>query len=480
MPLDYAAVDSLRRNHAAWRLLLADLAPLVVSFLHRAFVAPNVRSLSRPAALSALDDHLFQLRETLGESSLPRTASEYLDDWSQDGRGWLRRFYPTGSDELHYDLMPATEKAILWLQSLSQRAFVGTESRLMTVFELLRQVIQGSEADPQVRIAELQKQRAELDRQIARIERGDLGLLDNTAVKDRFLQVAATARELLSDFREVEHNFRALDRDTRERIARWEGAKGALLEQIFGQRDEIADSDQGKSFRAFWDFLMSPLRQEELSALLEGVFALPAVQELSPDKRLKRIHYDWLEAGEHTQRTVAKLSEQLRRYLDEKAYLENSRILQILRSVEGHALDIRLAPPRGTFMEMASAMPNLELPMEKTLFNPPLKAILNSHAVVQSDNDAQTDALYGQIVVDKQRLAQRIRQALQTRSQVSLTELLLNQPLEQGLAELVAWLSIASDNKKAIFDESQSDKLSWTDAQGVMREATLPRVIFCR
>lgn len=225
---------------------------------------------------------------------------------------------------------------------------------------------------------------------------------------------------------------------------------------------------------------MSPLRQEELSALLEGVFALLTVQELSPDKRLKRIHYDWLEAGEHTQRTVAKLSEQLRRYLDEKAYLENSRILQILRSVEGHALDIRLAPPRGTFMEMASAMPNLELPMEKTLFNPPLKAILNSHAVVQSDNDAQTDALYGQIVVDKQRLAQRIRQALQTRSQVSLTELLLNQPLEQGLAELVAWLSIASDNKKAIFDESQSDKLSWTDAQGVMREATLPRVIFCR
>lgn len=94
MPLDYAAVDSLRRNHAAWRLLLADLAPLVVSFLHRAFVAPNVRSLSRPAALSALDDHLFQLRETLGESSLPRTASEYLDDWSQDGRGWLRRFIP--------------------------------------------------------------------------------------------------------------------------------------------------------------------------------------------------------------------------------------------------------------------------------------------------------------------------------------------------------------------------------------------------
>ena len=60
------------------------------------------------------------------------------------------------------------------------------------------------------------------------------------------------SRELLSDFREVEHNFRTLDRG-RERIARGR-AKGELLEEIMGERDAIAGSDQGRSFRAFWDF----------------------------------------------------------------------------------------------------------------------------------------------------------------------------------------------------------------------------------
>ena len=84
-------------------------------------------------------------------------------------------------------------------------------------------------------------------------------------MKDRFQQVSSLARELLGDFREVEHNFRRLDRRVREQIATWEGRKGELLEQIFGERDAIADSDQGRSFRAFWDFLMSPARQEELS-----------------------------------------------------------------------------------------------------------------------------------------------------------------------------------------------------------------------
>jgi hypothetical protein len=43
------------------------------------------------------------------------------------------------------------------------------------------------------------------------------------------------------------------------------------------------------------------------------------------------MHYDWLEAGEHTQRTVAKLSGQLRRYLDDQAFLENKRIMQVIQ-----------------------------------------------------------------------------------------------------------------------------------------------------
>jgi hypothetical protein len=79
--------------------------------------------------------------------------------------------------------------------------------------------------------------------------------MDDTQVKDRFLQMASTARALLSDFREVEQNFRELDRTDRERIALWEGGKGELVGQIFGDRDAISDSDQGRSFRAFWDFL---------------------------------------------------------------------------------------------------------------------------------------------------------------------------------------------------------------------------------
>ncbi len=218
---------------------------------------------------------------------------------------------------------------------------------MLTLFELLKQMSDGSEADPAKRVAELHRRRDDIDTEIARVLAGDVALLDDTALKDRFQQFMQLARELLADFREVEHNFRLLDRRVRERIALWDGSKGALLEEIMGERDAIADSDQGRSFRAFWDFLMSSRRQEELTELLARVLALPPVIDLKPDARTRRVHYDWLEAGEHTQRTVAQLSQQLRRFLDDQAWLENRRIMDILHGIEAKALALRGSAARG-------------------------------------------------------------------------------------------------------------------------------------
>jgi len=43
--VSFDEVAWLRDNSPAWRLLRADHAPLVLSFLHQAFVTENVRSI---------------------------------------------------------------------------------------------------------------------------------------------------------------------------------------------------------------------------------------------------------------------------------------------------------------------------------------------------------------------------------------------------------------------------------------------------
>ena len=482
--LDFATLDALRTHHPAWRLLRSDHAPLIASFLQRVFVATNMRVMAAADLAEALEDELYALRLHLGEAAFPKSALEYLNDWAAPDKAWLRKFYKPGTDEPQFDLTPATEKAIAWLVQLSARQFVGTESRLLTLFDLLKQMSDGSEIDPAKRVAELARKRDEIDAEIAQVLAGNVPVLDDTALKERFQQFTQGARELLTDFREVEHNFRQLDRRVRERIALWEGSKGALLESIMGERDAIADSDQGKSFRAFWDFLLSSRRQEELSFLLDRVLAMAAVIELKPDSRTRRVHYDWMEAGEHTQRMVAALSQQLRRFLDDQAWLENRRIMDILHGIESKALALRAAPPIGNVMEIAEAQATIELAMERPLFTPALKPVIAELALQAGEEDIDAQALFDQVVLDKARLVRHIRQALQDRAQVSLSELVAAQGLQHGLAELVAYLQLGSEVFSTAVDEHTHETIRWqalaADGQECTRSARLPRVIFMR
>ncbi|MDA3969849.1 MAG: DUF3375 domain-containing protein [Desulfobulbaceae bacterium] len=478
MNLDYTTLDLLRQNHPAWRLLCSTNAPLVVSFLNRVYIEPNIRVIPQAELVEELEDDLFTLREQLGEDSFPKGSLDYLNDWAD--KSWLRKFYPVDSDDPHFDLTPATEKGIAWLGSLSERTFVGTESRLLTMFDLLKQLSEGSETDPKARIAELKKRRGEIDAEISNIKAGELTLLDETGVRDRFQQFTQLAKDLLTDFREVEDNFRILDRKVRERIALWQGGKGELLTEIMVQCDAITDSDQGRSFRSFWDFLMSQSRQEELSALLARVLNLPPVVEMRPSNRLKRVHYDWLEAGEHTQRTVAQLSRQLRRFLDDQAWLENRRIMDIIHNIEKKALKIEKAPATNDFMTIADTHVSIDLPMERPLFSPPIKTIIADLVLESGKANGDTRNLFSQTVIDKAKLKGHIRHELQEKKQISLQDLVRKHPLEHGLAELITYLQLASDRPKTVIDKKRHDYIIWIGEDGVQRQGKLPRIIFTR
>ena len=485
MPLDYHTLEALLQHNPAWRLLRSDYATMVISFLDRVFVAQNRRFISQAELAEALEDDLYTLRDRLGPDAFPKSALEYLNDWANPDKAWLRKLYKAGSDEPQFDLTPAIEKVVTWLGTLTERSFVGTESRLLTLFSLLQEMIEGTETDPKVRIKELKKRSSEINAEIQHIRNGNLPLLDDTALKDRFQQFNQIARELLSDFRQVEQNFRTLDRQVREQIALWEGNKGTLLQQIMSERDAIADSDQGKSFKAFWDFLMSQDRQEELTERLDGLLKLPAIQEMRPDPRTRRLHYDWLEAGEHTQRTVAELSGQLRRFLDDQAWLENRRIMEILRSVETHALKVREVPPEGDFMSISENSISFELPMERPLFKPKIRPIIHSENLdISSDEDIDPSVLFQQFAIDKARLRQNIRKALQLRSQVSLRELVQEHPIEKGLAELVTYFQIGVGELGAHVDETSTETVEWwtetKDDLPHLKKIRLPLVIFVK
>lgn len=189
-----------------------------------------------------------------------------------------------------------------------------------------------------------------------------IAALDAVSQRDRYQQFSRTARELLSDFREVAENFRRLDRSLREQIAGWTGSKGALLDEALGSRSSIAESDQGRSFQALYDFLLSHQRQSELTDLLERLGQIDHLAH--QDERLARVHFDWL---------------------DDTAVSVN-------------------------------------LPTERPLCRRSRATPIDSTSIRAGREDFDSSPLLNQRYVDREELAQRVRAALSRRDQVGLRE----------------------------------------------------------
>ncbi len=369
---------------------------------------------------------------------------------------------------------------MLYLQSLKQKQFIGAESRLLVVFQFLREIVQSAETDPRQRIEQLSRDKLAIDKEIERLNKGIIDPYDATQVKERYFQVQENARGLLSDFRQIEDNFRQLDRHVRELITMSDQSKGELLEEIFGEQDAINDSDQGKSFRAFWAFLMSPDHQQELQHLLDKVLALPEIAELESDDYLPGIKYHLMEAGEKVKRTGAGLVEQLRKFLDDQAWLENKRIMMIIRDIKKHAIEIKnVLPDEKSFTYVDDLRPGIELPMARTLFMPPRRPVIDAEPE-EGSADFDGSALYEQHYVDEMQLQVNIRRALDRQNPVSLAEICGLFPVEKGLNELIIYLHLANLDDKAVVYGRETETILWQNSEGLTKQATLPKVIFNR
>jgi hypothetical protein len=482
-PLTYERLEKLKQTHATLRLLRADNCPLILSFLYQVFIQPNRRSIRYSELLALLDDYLYRLQEVYGEEKHARSPKAYLEEWCSDRCEYLRQYYIAGQDEPEFDLTPASEKAIEWLVSLDQRQFIGTESRLLSFFQFLREIDQQTKADPQLRLADLEQKKAAIEEEIKNVRAGIVSSYDERQIKERFMQAEETARKLLSDFRQVEENFRTLDRLARERIATSDKNKGALLDEIFLEQDIIRDSDQGKSFKAFWEFLMSPDSQDELKNLLKNILALEEIQTTTEHNSvnfLQNIQVFLLDAGDKVYHSNSLLAEQLRKFLDNHTYLENKRLLNLIKSIEKKAIEMNeIIINDKAFSNISELAPNIELILSRTLFLPPKNPLIKESLLKAGEVVATLSSLFEQNYIDEHTLLHNISQALQELVQISLKDLIILFPIRKGLAEIITYLHIASKCNKAVINNNLQESIIYT-VKNSTKCLTLPQIIFLR
>jgi hypothetical protein len=476
--MTFEKIYQLLNSNTTVKLITATNAPLIVSFLFKSFKQNNLITISEKELNSLLSDYLFAVNQI--DDKYLRQPKEYLTDWTNSG--FLRKYFQN-TDEPIYELTPATENALKWITDLDKPEFVGTDSRLKNLFEKLRELSTKSKGDFETRFQEGEKKRKAVEKEMEDLKHGKMEVLDDRQIKEHYFLIEEAARNLLADFRQVEENFRILDRNFRKKIITTSQTKGKVLEELFQQQDFLLETDQGKSFIAFWEFLLSQSKQDEFEKLVEDVLSIPTVQQIQKENfSIDNIRNTLVEAGDKTNKTTNSLLDQLRKYLEHKSFFENKRIhdniAETLKIISEH---IEFDFTKLSLLKLDEVI-DIDLIFERPLYTPPQKVKFANNNPEFGKATANSDLLFEQFEIDIAELRDKIKSALKNKLQIYFSDFVKEFEIEKGVAEVVAYIEIATKEKnKHIVDDTLQDTIEIRNSKTNKKfKMEVPQIIFCR
>lgn len=253
-------ITQILRESPSVRLIKSRSVDFFLSFVIEAFEGQAAIMQERLHML--LENRLDEQENTLVEDDSEMTrlvesneqkAKRLIKDWTD--KGFLTN-YQNEEGEVIYEISSHTSKLIDWVVSLKKEDYIGTESKFKTLFSQLKELVEYSNEDREKRLELLRTKKMEIEHQIQRLEMGEeVEVYEDYQIEPRYNSLNKLAKELLSDFKEVDDNFKGIIKEIYERQTE-NAEKKALLNYIFDAYGELKQSQQGKSFYAFWEFLL--------------------------------------------------------------------------------------------------------------------------------------------------------------------------------------------------------------------------------
>ena len=476
--MQYEYLKNIKKNNQTIKLLNSDNFAMMVSFFYFVFYTNKHISITHTNLLNYLDDFLFDINQTY-DNIYPKKAKEYLDDFVSDKNAYLKK-YQGSDDEAMYELTPYTQKTFEFLESLEKKEFVGSRTKFNIIFELLEELEFETNLSDEERIKSLQEQKDAIDAKIKNIQLKKDVRFDNSRIKEHFMLIEEQSRKLKYDFSQIEYNFRELNQKAMEQIATAYESKDSVLGSIFDIEDSIRQSDQGKSFFAFWQILTDAQKNEKLSTMLEKLYDIEIIQEFDSEERLKNLKYDLLLNADKIGKISSKLIEQLRRFLDDRVWIENKKILELCNAIEKKAVEIKENPPlKRDFHHLAKNKVAIDSVFEKSLYTLKENKAF-SHEIKEDVLEVNLDAFYDIFFVDEALLQNNINYFLQIQSQCTLVEVLEKFPIEKGISELIGYLSLAKNSKNSIVAPDEKQKIHILGEDGNKKIVSVAKILFTK
>lgn len=375
--------------------------------------------------------------ETLGESNETK-AKRLIKEWTDKG---LFANYQNEDGEIIYELSSHTSKVIDWVTSLKKEEYIGTESKFKTLFSQLKDLVEFSNEDREKRLELLRQKKEDIERQIESLEMGEeIEVYEDYQIEPRYNSLNKLAKELLSDFKEVDDNFKKIIKQIYKRQTENEGKKD-ILNYVFDAYAELKDSQQGKSFYAFWEFLLSSELQKEWDELTDLLYKTLDKRNIdSKDKFLKEMKKHLFDAGEKVSKTNDRMSEKLSLIIRNNGNSDTQATKQVINDIKKMLLNTAQNKERNN-TSLNYEVIELNLPTERQLNLTPKQEVEYNNIPTEADLDIneleRIDKLYNYHQIDRRILRKRIDIILRENTQTTLAEVIeQNNGIEKGLSEL--------------------------------------------
>lgn len=381
--------------------------------------------------------------ETLSESNEAK-AKRLIKEWTDKG---LFANYQNEDGEIIYELSSHTSKVIDWVTSLKKEEYIGTESKFKTLFSQLKDLVEFSNEDREKRLELLRQKKEDIERQIESLEMGEeIEVYEDYQIEPRYNSLNKLAKELLSDFKEVDDNFKEIIKQIYKRQTDNEGKKN-ILNYIFDAYAELKDSQQGKSFYAFWEFLLSSELQKEWDELTDLLYKTLDKRNIdSKDKFLKEMKKHLFDAGEKVSKTNDRMSEKLSLIIRNNGNSDTQATKQVINDIKKMLLNTAQNKERNN-ASLSYEVVELNLPLERQLNLTPKQEIeyknVPTEASLGITELERLDKLYNNHQIDRKILRKRIDMILSGNTQTTLAEVIeQNNGIEKGLSELFGYIAI--------------------------------------
>ena len=381
-------------------------------------------------------------------------AKKYVLHWTN--RGFLTN-YPDEQGEVFYELSAHSSKVIDWLASLKKEEFVGTESKFNNILNQLKELVEFTNEDTEKRIQLLEEKKLEIEQQIQRIKVGeDVKVFEEFEIVPRFNQHNQSAKELLSDFKEVEDNFKEITKGIYQKHSDGSLTKSDILAFTFDALDELKDSQQGKSFYAFWSFILNPDLQNKWDSLIKELYQTLEEKAIPVnDSFLKGMKNHLYNSGRKVYKANDKMAEKLSRIIRENESSNSEATKKIIQEIKKQLVEISKKKKKPEISFELETDIEINIPFERKLTTEQSETVTYTNKPIIADDDITSSEhlgkLFSQSNIDKALLRKRIKEILQEKSQTTLLDVVENYGgLEKGLPELFGYIGIVKEFKHSI------------------------------